>query len=99
MDSNLSSVPPVCPSPRPAACGTAPPHAMTMGTRGIVILSPTPPVECLSTVGLPRPVKLIRSPEAIIASVMTRISSRAMPLSSTAMAKAAICESAPYPRV
>ena len=56
MASSLSSVPPVCPSPRPAACGTAPPHAITTGTSGMVILSPTPPVECLSTnaSGLPR---------------------------------------------
>jgi hypothetical protein len=36
----------------------------------------------------------MRSPEAIMASVMTRISSRVMPLRSTAIANAAICESA-----
>ena len=68
------------PSPRPDSCGTATPNAATSGASGSVILSPTPPVECLSTVGLPRPAKLIRSPEAIIASVSTRISSRSMPL-------------------
>ena len=48
MDSSLSSVPPVCPSPRPESCGTAAPHAATSGVSGSVILSPTPPVECLS---------------------------------------------------
>ena len=79
MDSSLSSVPPVWPSPRPAACGTAPPHAITTGTSGMVILSPTPPVECLSTraSGLPsrrRSVKSIRSPEATIAAVQRAIS-------------------------
>jgi hypothetical protein len=95
----LSSVPPVWPSPRPDSCGTATPNAATSGASGSVILSPTPPVECLSTVRLPSPAKLIRSPEAIIASVMTRISSRLMPLRSTAIAKAAICESATYSRV
>ena len=99
IDSSLSSVPPVWPRPRPESCGTATPNDATSGASGRVILSPTPPVECLSTVGLPRPAKLMRSPEAIIASVITRISSRVMPLSSTAIAKAAICESATYSRV
>ena len=41
----------MCPSPRPDSCGTAAPHAATSGASGSVILSPTPPVECLSTVG------------------------------------------------
>ena len=31
IDSSLSSVPPVCPSPRPDSCGTAAPHAATSG--------------------------------------------------------------------
>ena len=87
-------MPPVWPRPRPDSCGTATPNAATSGASGSVILSPTPPVECLSTVGLPSPAKLIRSPEAIIASVITRISSRVMPFSSTAIANAAICASA-----
>ena len=51
MASSLSSVPPVWPSPRPESCGTAAPHAATIGTSGSDTLSPTPPVECLSTVG------------------------------------------------
>lgn len=58
-----------------------------------MILSPTPPVECLSTVRLPREAKLIRSPEAIIASVSTRISSRSMPRWKMAIANDAICAS------
>ena len=48
IDSSLSSVPPVWPSPRPDTIGTATPHAATAGASGIEILSPTPPVECLS---------------------------------------------------
>ena len=52
IDSNLSSVPPVWPSPRPDSCGTATPQAATKGASGRVILSPTPPVECLSAVGV-----------------------------------------------
>ena len=51
-----------------ASCGTAPPHAITTGTNGMVILSPTPPVECLSTNASGfslrrRSVKSSRSPE------------------------------------
>ena len=41
----------MCPSPRPLSWGTATPHAATSGASGSVILSPTPPVECLSAVG------------------------------------------------
>jgi hypothetical protein len=64
-----------------------------------VILSPTPPVECLSAVGRPRPEKSSRSPLAIIAAVQRAISRRVMPLSRIAMASAAICSSATAPRV
>ena len=99
MASSLSSVPPVWPSPRPESCGTATPHAATSGASGSVILSPTPPVECLSVVGRLSPEKSIRSPEAIIAAVQREISSRSMPLSRIAIASAAICSSATAPRV
>ena len=47
--SSLSSVPPVCPSPRPLIIGTVSPPAATIGARISEVLSPTPPVECLST--------------------------------------------------
>ena len=49
IDSSLSSVPPVWPSARPDIIGTGTPQAATSGARQIEILSPTPPVECLST--------------------------------------------------
>ena len=81
------------PSPRPESCGTATPNAATSGASGSVILSPTPPVECLSTVGLPSDEKSMRSPEAIMASVSTRIWSRPRPLRRTAIVKADICAS------
>ena len=61
---------------------------------GRVILSPTPPVECLSVVGLPSAEKSMRSPEAIIAMVMSRISRRVMPLRKIAIVIADICSSA-----
>ena len=54
MDSSLSSVPPVCPSPRPLIIGTATPSDATSGASTSETLSPTPPVECLSTLPTPR---------------------------------------------
>ena len=105
MDSSLSSVPPVWPSPRPDSCGTATPKTATSGASGRVILSPTPPVECLSLVAFTRrraaggEEKSIRSPEAIMAAVQREISARSMPLSRMAMFSAAICSSAMAPRV
>ncbi len=94
IDSSLSSVPPVWPSPRPLSWGTATPQAATSGASGSVILSPTPPVECLSAVGRDSPEKLIRSPDAIIADVQREISRRVIPLSRMAIARADICSSA-----
>ncbi len=81
------------PRPRPESCGTAAPKAATSGMSGSVILSPTPPVECLSTVGASSDEKSIRSPEAIMAVVRSWISRRSMPFSRIAMASAAICGS------
>ena len=99
IDSNLSKVPPVWPNPLPDSCGTAAPHDATNGTSGKVILSPTPPVECLSTVGRSNIDQSIRSPLRIIASVQRLISWRCMPFKRIAMASADICSSATAPRV
>ena len=99
IDSNLSKVPPVWPRPRPESCGTAAPQAATSGARGKVILSPTPPVECLSTVGRDNADQLMRSPLLIIASVQREISRDSMPLSKIAINSADICSSATAPRV
>jgi hypothetical protein len=96
MDSSLSSVPPVWPRPRPDSCGTATPQVATSGASGSVILSPTPPVECLSTVGTGH---VRRSPESIIAWVQRAVSSNVMPFRKTAIASADICSSATSPRV
>ena len=54
IDSSLSSVPPVWPSERPDIIGTATPSDATSGASTSDTLSPTPPVECLSTRGRPR---------------------------------------------
>ena len=97
--SSLSRVPPVCPRPRPDSCGTATPKHATSGARGSVILSPTPPVECLSAVSLPMPEKSMRAPERIIASVQRAISPRSIPRRKIAIARAAICSSLMTPFV
>ena len=49
IDSSLSSVPPVWPSARPEIIGTVTPAAAASGAAIRLVLSPTPPVECLST--------------------------------------------------
>ena len=49
MASNLSVVPPVWPKPRPLILATGTPQAATRGASTRVVVSPTPPVECLST--------------------------------------------------
>ena len=51
------------PRPRPDSCGTATPHAATSGARMSETLSPTPPVECLSTFGRRQADRSSRSPE------------------------------------
>ena len=93
IDSSLSSVPPVDPSPRPESCGTATPQAATNGARGKVILSPTPPVECLSAVGRDSPEKSSRSPVAIMAAVQRSSSPGVRPRKKTAIDSADICSS------
>ena len=48
IDSILSSVPPLEPSPRPLILPTGTPQAATSGVTTRDVLSPTPPEECLS---------------------------------------------------
>jgi hypothetical protein len=62
-------------------------------------LSPTPPVECLSSTGPSRPDQSSTAPESRIASVSATASSRVMPLKKTAMAKAATWPSVTSPLV
>jgi hypothetical protein len=90
MDSSLSTVPPVCPSPRPDIMGTATPQLATIGASRSETLSPTPPVECLSTTGMPSPSHSMLSPEAIMASVSAASSSGAIPRKNTAISSAEI---------
>jgi hypothetical protein len=69
MASSLSSVPPECPSPRPLIIGTGTPQAATHGARTRETLSPTPPVECLSTLIPGIPDRSAIAPERVIAVV------------------------------
>ncbi len=88
--SSLSRVPPVCPRPRPLTIGTGTPHAATSGASAIETLSPTPPVECLSTF---TPGTLERSstlPERSIASVSATVSTSLIPRKKTAISSAVI---------
>ena len=51
-----------------------------MGATISVVLSPTPPVECLSTDLSPKRLRSTVSPECIMASVSTAVSWSVMPL-------------------
>ena len=90
MASSLSSVPPVWPSPRPEIIGTFTPQAAASGASASETLSPTPPVECLSTFAPGTSERSSTSPERSIASVSARTSASSMPRKKTAMQKAAI---------
>ena len=99
IDSSLSMVPPVKPSPRPDILGTYTPHEAHTAATTRVVLSPTPPVLCLSA---QRPISLSRSytsPEYIMAPVSCMVSSKSMPFMQTAIRNAAICTSGTSPRV
>ena len=80
MDSSLSSVPPVWPRPRPLIFATGQPAAATMGTTASEVLSPTPPVECLSTLMPGMGERSQVSPEMAICQVSVPVSRAFMPL-------------------
>ena len=97
IDSSLSSVPPVAPSPRPEIIGTCSPQAAKAGASGIETLSPTPPVECLS------PTRCGSGhcktwPLSRIARVSSTVSSKERSRKRTAIAHAAIWYSGTSPR-
>jgi len=79
----------VCPRPRPETMGTFTPQAAASGASGRETLSPTPPVECLSTLTPGMAERSSTSPEWSMASVRARTSASSMPRKKTAMQKAA----------
>ena len=88
--SSLSSVPPVWPSPRPDILAMCRPWAATIGSRASEVLSPTPPVECLSALTPVMELKSSVSPEFIMASVRSRVSRRVMPRQTIAISSAEV---------
>ena len=88
MDSSLSKVPPVNPNPLPDIFATFIPKAATIGQRARDVLSPTPPVECLSHFTPSMGDKSMISPEFIIASVKLKISLFSIPLRRIAIRRA-----------
>ena len=89
MLSSLSSVPPVWPRPRPETIGTVTPQAAATGARIRLVLSPTPPVECLSTLGPGMSERSSTVPVWSIASTRAAVSSAVIPRHTIAMASAA----------
>ena len=88
IDSSLSSVPPVKPSPRPDILAIFTPHAATSGTRISEVVSPTPPVECLSALTPSMSERSRVSPDLAIASVSASVSRSVMPLMQIAISSA-----------
>ena len=77
--SSLSMVPPVCPSPLPLIFAIFTPQAETMGVSAREVLSPTPPVLCLSTFTPEIPERSSISPLFAIAMVRKSVSSSFIP--------------------
>jgi hypothetical protein len=90
MASSLSSVPPVCPKPRPEIIGTMTPAEAARGAEIRLVLSPTPPVECLSTFMPGMELRSTSSPERIMHSVSALTSRSDIPEKKTAIRKADI---------
>ena len=80
IDSNLSNVPPVCPKPLPLIFITGKPREAVKGASTRVVVSPTPPVLCLSTFMPFIELKSNVLPELVIAIVSCEVSSISIPL-------------------
>ena len=72
--SSLSMVPPLKPRPRPLIFATGTPRAAARGPAASVALSPTPPVECLSTFNPGMSERSMVSPDRRMASVRRNVS-------------------------
>ena len=83
-------MPPVCARARPLSFGTFTPHAAASGAAISVTLSPTPPVECLSTLIPGIALRSRTSPLSTMAWVSASVSAGVMPRMHTAINHAAI---------
>jgi hypothetical protein len=90
IDSSLSSVPPVWPSPLPLIFAIGTPQAATSGASTSVVVSATPPVECLSTFVPGIDERSTTLPERTIASVSHTVSPAERPFRYAAMSHADI---------
>ena len=90
MDSSLSKVPPENPNPRPLILKTGTPQAATKGAKIKVVVSATPPVECLSAMGPGKADKSTVRPERVISRVRQTVSSSVMPRQKMAISMALI---------
>ena len=90
MASSLSMVPPVYPSPRPLILATVTPQAAASGPAINVVLSPTPPVLCLSAFRPGIRDRSAISPEWVMASVSSAVSRSSIPCMQIAMSSAAV---------
>ena len=88
IDSNLSTVPPVKPKPLPDIFATGTPHDATNGNNIKDTLSPTPPVECLSTIIPFIFDKSSISPDFAIANAKFVVSSSSIPFKKIAISNA-----------
>ena len=76
---SILSMPPVWPRPRPLILAIFTPQAAAMGAMTRVVLSPTPPVECLSTLTPAMGLRSTISPLRAMTSVRMAVSSSVMP--------------------
>jgi hypothetical protein len=90
MLSSLSRVPPVMPRPRPEIIGTQLSSQASNGASTSEVLSPMPPVECLSILGGEPSGYSSTVPLSIIAVVRCWVSAAVMPRKKTAIAQALI---------
>ena len=97
MLSSLSAVPPLWPRERPVSLAAGTPHEASTGSAIRLTVSPTPPVECLSTSGPKSAASAHRSPDSSIARVNSRVSSESRPRIAAAIRKAARCTSVQLP--
>ena len=84
----MSSVPPVWPRPRPDILAILTPQLATMGSSASEVLSPTPPVECLSALTPLIELRSIVSPLRTMAMVRSEVSRRDIPRQTMAISRA-----------
>src|SRR5690606_8862902 len=99
MLSSLSRVPPVWPKALPESLATGAPAAATRGATTRVVLSPTPPLECLSTLMPGSELRSTWRPDRAMARVRAAVSRSLIPRKRMAIKSAALWASVKLPSV